>query len=262
MAVKGISSDEQVPRIERTASERVSIDQHSLRRTLVLHLLPGALITVFFVAAVPVVRSLGFPSIMALFLAIAFVLVPFQLGYLLYQSRSEGRSFGSVVDYREPVPRGQFLVLVAGLFAWSGLIFVLVFPPLDDFFISAAFSWVPAMFFFDEDFAQYSTTILLITWTVGLILNGFVGPIVEEIYFRGHLLPRISRFGAWAPVLNTVLFSVYHFFTPWQNLARILVALPMVSATWWKRNITLSMIVHVLGNVAGMLLMLPVFFGS
>lgn len=262
MAVRSISGDEQSPGIEPTAREPVSIKQHSLSRTLVLHLLPGALITVFFVVAAPVIRSLGFPSIMALFVAIAFVLVPFQLGYLLYRGRHDGGSLGDVVNYREPVPRGQFLLLVAGLFAWSGMIFILVFPPLDDFFISAAFSWVPAWFFFDEDFGQYSTTILFITWTVGLILNGFVGPIVEEIYFRGHLLPRISRFGAWAPVLNTVLFSVYHFFTPWQNLARIILMLPMISATWWKRNIYLIMIVHVLSNVAGMLLMLPLFFGA
>lgn len=262
MAVRGISGDEQVFGRDRTASDVVSIDQHSLRRSLILHLLPGALITVFFVAAVPVVRGLGFPSIMTLYLAVAFVLVPFQLGYLLYRARHDDRSPGEMVDYREPVPRGQFLLLVGGLFAWSGLIFVLVFPPLDDFFIDTAFSWVPALFFFDEDFGQYSTTILIITWTVGLILNGFVGPIVEEIYFRGYLLPRISRFGSWAPVLNTVLFSLYHFFTPWQNLSRIIWALPMIYATWWKRNIYLSMTVHVLSNVAGMLLLLLVFFGS
>jgi uncharacterized protein len=261
MAVRGIAHDEQVPATEPTASEAVWIKQHSLRRSLALHLLPGALITVFIVAALPIVRSLGFPSIMTLYLAIVVVLVPFQLGYLLYRARHDGISPQSLVNYREPVPRGQSLLLVVGLFAWSGLIFVLVFPPLDDFFITTAFAWVPAVFFFNEDFDQYSTTILLITWTVGLILNGFVGPIMEEIYFRGHLLPRISRFGAWAPVLNTVLFSVYHFFTPWQNLSRIIWALPMISATWWKRNIYLSMTVHVLSNVAGMLLMLPLFFG-
>jgi hypothetical protein len=34
------------------------------------------------------------------------------------------------------------------------------------------------------------------------------------------LLPRISRFGGWAPLINTVLFSLYHFFTPWQLLGR------------------------------------------
>jgi uncharacterized protein len=236
--------------------------QHSVGRTLVLHLLPGALITVFYAGAVPVVRSLGFPSFMAIFLAVALVLVPFQLGYLVYQARKHGAGLHTVVNYREPVPRVQFFVLVVSLFAWSGVTFALVFPPLDDFFIDSAFFWLPDWFFFDEDFTEYSAAVLLITWTFGLAMNGVVGPVVEEMYFRGHLLPRISRFGRWAPVLNTVLFSLYHFFTPWQNVARIIWALPMVYVTWLKRNIYISVAVHVLSNVAGMLLLLAAMFGT
>jgi membrane protease YdiL (CAAX protease family) len=61
---------------------------------------------------------------------------------------------------------------------------------------------------------------------LGDVVNAVAGPVVEEVYFRGYLLPRISRFGAWAPLINTVLFSVYHFFTPWQNVGRILGLLP------------------------------------
>jgi hypothetical protein len=53
----------------------------------VLHLLPGALIVVFYVIAAPVVKSLGFPALMAIYLAIVFVLIPFELGYLFYQAR-------------------------------------------------------------------------------------------------------------------------------------------------------------------------------
>jgi uncharacterized protein len=236
-------------------------DHHSAVKTLVLHLLPGALITVFYVGVAPFVRSLGFPSIMAIYLAVAFVLVPFELGYLWYRARRTGAPFGSIVLYRQPVPRGQFVALVAGLFAWSGLAFVFLFPPLDGFFIDRVFFWLPEWFFFDENFGQYTTAALLITWVTGLLLNGVVGPVVEELYFRGYLLPRISRFGAWAPFLNTVLFSLYHFFTPWQNIGRIIWLLPLVYATWWKRNIYLTMAVHVLGNIAGLLLLLPVLFG-
>jgi hypothetical protein len=48
------------------------------------------------------------------------------------------------------------------------------------------------------------------------VFNGLVGPITEELYFRGFLLPRIDRYGIWAPVLNTFLFSIYHVWTPWR----------------------------------------------
>jgi hypothetical protein len=50
-------------------------------------LLPGALIVVFYVLAAPIVRDLAFPALMAIYLAIVFVLIPFELGYLFYQAR-------------------------------------------------------------------------------------------------------------------------------------------------------------------------------
>lgn len=43
---------------------RVIADRpHSIARSVVLHLLPGALITAFYVGVAPVVRGLGFPSL-------------------------------------------------------------------------------------------------------------------------------------------------------------------------------------------------------
>ena len=56
------------------------------------------------------------------------------------------------------------------------------------------------------------------------LLIGIIGPTVEELYFRGPLLPRIDRLGAWAPVLNSGLFALYHFWSPWQLPVRLLVA--------------------------------------
>jgi hypothetical protein len=72
---------------------------------------------------------------------------------------------------------------------------VLLFPPLDGFLMEKVFSWLPGWFFFAENFTQYSTAVLLVTWTFGLVVNGIAGPVVEEMYFRGYLLPRISRLG-------------------------------------------------------------------
>ncbi len=201
-------------------------EQHSAVRSVVLHLLPGALMVAFYALAAPVMRSLGFPSLMAIFLAILLVPIPFELGYLFYRARKNGSSLGSVVLYREPVPRAQFVALVLGLLAWSAIFYVLLYPPLDAFFIENVFFWLPEELFLAEDFARYTAAALVITWVLGFVVNGIAGPMVEEAYFRGYLLPRISRFGVWAPLLNTVLFSIYHFFTPWQIVGRILALLP------------------------------------
>jgi CAAX protease family protein len=247
---------------QTSTRSRIVKDQHSVTKTVVLHLLPGVLATIFYLAAAPFVRSLGFPSLMAFFLAILLVIIPFEIGYPLYRARKDGSSLGSMVLYRQPVPRVQFVGLVLSLLAWSGIFYVLIYPPLDTLIIENAFSWLPESFFFAEDFARYSTTALLITWAFGVVVNAIVGPIVEEVYFRGYLLPRISRFGAWAPLINTVLFSVYHFWTPWQNVGRLIGFLPIVYTAWWKRSIYVSMGAHVLGNVSTMIMLLPVLLGG
>jgi hypothetical protein len=77
--------------------------------------------------------------------------------------------------------------------------------------------------------------------------------LVEELYFRGYLLPRIPASRTWAPLVNVILFSLYHFFTPWQNALRIVALVPLVYAVSWKRNIYLSIFTHCLLNTLGVL---------
>ena len=67
---------------------------------------------------------------------------------------------------------------------------------------------------------------------------------VEELYFRGYLLPRIAYLRGWAPLINTVLFSFQHLFSPWGNLGRILAFLPIGYTVFWKKNIYIGIIVH------------------
>lgn len=237
-------------------------EQHSLGRAIVLHLLPGALITLCFAILAPLVRAAGFPSLFAIFLAIALVLIPCELGYLLREGvRRNGRpSLDGVVLYRERTPPRLLVPLVLGLFLWSG-VSLGVAALLDRPLIAALFGWLPGWFFLAEDFAAYSRPALLITWALGLVANGIAGPVVEELYFRGYLLPRLERFEAWAPALNTLLFSLYHFFTPWQNIGRIVGLLPLVYAVRWRRDIRIGIVVHVAGNLFAMFAMLPQMLG-
>jgi len=129
---------------------------------------------------------------------------------------------------------------------WLFVIPFVVFAPLDDYLIENVFSWLPDWFFqarFMENLGQYSTAslllMLILLWVVAV-----PGPLTEELYYRGYLLPRMSRLGKWAPLVNAVLFSLYHFAIPWQNPGRIIGFLPMTYAVWWKKNVRLGIIVH------------------
>ena len=64
----------------------------------------------------------------------------------------------------------------------------------------------------------------------------------------------------WAPLVNVLLFSLYHFFSPWQNITRILAFTPMAGVVRWKKNIYLSMCAHCLLNIGSVSLAAPLFF--
>ena len=230
----------------------------SVGNIIVLHLFPGALITAFYFLIGPVLIQVGFPPIIALYLSILLILIPFELGFLFYQGKKlNGRySLDGVVVFRERSTIGQMIFLIIALFVWSGIVFCLL-PKLDTFFTQIFFAWFPSWSFPAHllgDSSQYSKEVIIITISAGFILNGIAGPIVEELYFRGYLLPRMPSSKILAPLINVLLFSLYHFFSPWQNLTRILAFLPLSYSVAWTRNIYISIWAHCLLNTAGMVI--------
>ena len=223
------------------------IEQHTFGKSLLLHLLPGFLIGFCYFALIPVLRQQGYPSIMALMCAVPLILLPFELGWLLYEGkRKNGHiSLQSVVLYRIPIPIWQYLLWVPVLFVLLGLIFTLM-KPVDILLRENIFAWLPAL----ESGLQagYSRTVLIVTWSMVAVFGVLAGPIVEEMYFRGYLLPRMNYAGRWAPLLHSFLFGLYHIWTPWMFLTRTMGMLPLAYAVRW-RNLNLAIIVHVFINL-------------
>ncbi|HYF95158.1 MAG TPA: CPBP family intramembrane glutamic endopeptidase [Symbiobacteriaceae bacterium] len=232
---------------------------------VILHLLPGAMITLFYVLTAPVFLRANVPPMVAFYLAILVVLVPIELGFLLLLGkRRNGRfSLDGIILNREATPLRQYYWLVPVLLIWGILVFIRIGVPLDQFVTNRFLFWLPALFqppglaATTTGVAGYSRAVLLAGWTAALLLNGFLGPLVEEYYFRGYLLPRMTALGRWAPLVNTVLFSLYHFFSPWQNVSRILAWLPLVYVVWWKRNLRIAIATHWMLNVGYMMMLLP-----
>jgi membrane protease YdiL (CAAX protease family) len=233
------------------------LQHHSPWQSVGLHLIPGALLTVFYVLVTPLLNKAGFPAFMSLLLAILVILIPVELGILLSEGKKRTGKFtlNGVVLYQERISLWQYFFFPLVLVTWCCLVFVYL-EPLDNYIIQQYFSWIPSWLTFStspEILSKYPPTAVKITIIAGFFLNGIAGPLVEELYFRGYLLPRIPAARMWAPAINILLFSLYHFFSPWQNITRILAFMPMVYVVSWKRNIYLSMITHCTGNILGML---------
>jgi uncharacterized protein len=213
-----------------------------LPRLLILHLLPGALLTLVYAVGGSLWADHDVPPLLILMLGLAVVVVPFELGVVL---RARRQATGTVslqgaVEWWGPTPAWQLAGILAGTFAWAAVVFTALVGALDGVLLPL-FQWVPSWFFLSTEYGRYSRSVLLLTAGLFVLLNGVVGPVVEELYFRGYLLPRLARYGWWAPAINTVLFSLYHFFTPWQNLTRIVALLPMVYAVWARRDIRIGL---------------------
>ena len=223
------------------------IEKHSTAKSIVLHLLPGVMVGAFYFLALQPVAKMGYPSFFALLLAFAIILVPLELGFLLFQGKKKSGRFTlrGIISYQKSIPWWQYFVWVTIIFLIVGALMTLC-KPVDSFLHKALFFWMP-----DMDLGldgHYSKTILIITYSMALIINVFLAPMVEELYFRGYLLPRMK--GKYAILFHSFLFAAIHVFTPWMIIARTVGFLPIIIGTT-KKNIYVGMIVHMLCNSVG-----------
>ncbi|WP_409331248.1 CPBP family intramembrane glutamic endopeptidase [Trujillonella humicola] len=252
---------------EIPVEEEPAVPPHGLLRSVVLHLLPGAALTAFVLAAAPVVEELGLPALFAFFVGIGLVIVPLELGYLAVTARRTTGSWSPLgaVGYRRRLRPRTYVLGGVALFLWFTVFSTASMLLLDEWIADNLFGWMPEtllQFSRVDDDAALSTAALLLVLAAAFTFNGVLGPIVEELYFRGHLLPRLSRLGRWAPVLNTVLFSVYHLWTPWTNPARIIGFLPITWAVWRTRSVYLGVVAHVLINTVFLVLLTALVLGG
>ncbi|MCG2784509.1 MAG: CPBP family intramembrane metalloprotease [Anaerolineae bacterium] len=236
------------------------VSQHSLGLTIAYHLLPGVAIVAGYALITPFLRNAGLPSAIGISLAVLLVLVPLELGILFWQGKKRNGRFSleGIVLNREKTPRGAFLLWIfVALFA-AVLCFVLL-GWIDKFFLTF-FGWLPNWFFVNEDLSVYSKNIQFINWLAIFLLTGLLGPYVEELYFRGFLLPRMAWMKGWAPVIEAFLFALYHFWSPWQLVTRTLAVLPLVYIVNRKCDIRIGIAAHWLLNTLGSLELLFAIF--
>ena len=237
-------------------SDQPSGDQHTIARSIMLHLLPGVAMLLAFVLGAPLVQRWGFPVIFTASLAILGVLVPLQLGGVLYQGwRRDGRlSLRGAMPYRQPMPAWQYLVFVPALIGWYLAVHG-VWQPIQAA-LADRLAWLPPWLLdpLPSDSAQsHSAAAVLTTTVLRVLCTGIIAPVVEELYFRGYLLPRIERLGWRAAALNAGLFSLYHLWTPLLVPGRFLAWLPIVWVVRRQRSIYLGIVVHLALNLLGVI---------
>jgi hypothetical protein len=83
------------------------------------------------------------------------------------------------------------------------------------------------------------------------LVGGLVGPVAEELYFRGMVYGSLRRWGFWpALALSTLMFSLLHAGASGLPITQIVGGLVFAVAYEIEKTLLVPITIHVLGNLA------------
>jgi membrane protease YdiL (CAAX protease family) len=162
-----------------------------------------------------------------------------------------------LVPWRTRLPWWEYAAWLLGLTAVAfGGLFVL--GPVGGKLQAALFGWLPAWLRGEAvvGAAPASAAALRATQVANLVIDGLANPVVEELYFRGYLLPRLAALGRAAPLANAALFALGHFWQPWNVPLIFAIVAVEAYAVRWRRSVAISILAHCAGNTIGAILAL------
>lgn len=229
-------------------------DQIPFRKLIWYHLYMGIPVTLAYIfLSKTVVLNYEFPGLAAFLMVELFILAPIGLFHLFRKGKKLNGKYTlkNVISFREHLSLRQY-------FKWSviGLIACIIcyapLYPVGLFLKDNLFFWLPE-WYFDPGFGTSNTHLIAKAFLFAIIIDGLVGPIVEELFFRGYLLPRMDYLNKWAPILNGVLFGLYHYWQPHNLIAVSIIGVIISIIVWKNKNVYLGIIIHCTLNILGAL---------
>jgi len=229
------------------------------RRTLLLNLGPAAITFSAALALAPLMGRLGLPRDFSITIAFALVLTPIELGLLLRAAhRATGRwslrALPAVLAYRRPL--GRRILLVPALFGLA-LVIAAAYAPVRNALGGGLAGIYPHWLLPSYNAtAGFPKAVLVATLLATLAIDGVINPAVEELYFRGYLLPRLPVAGWRAIPISAALFSLQHYWQPWNWLLIFVLELILTTLVVRLRCLRLGIVMHILANSFGILVAL------
>ena len=230
-------------------------------QALLMNLGPAAVAFAAALALAPLMAHLGLPRFFSFTVAEALVLTPIELGLLLRAAhRATGRwslrALPAVIAYRRPLTR-RIILLIPVLFLLALVIYAAYTSSVGNA-LGGAFTGIYPHWLIAGNSAPagFSKAVLVATLLATLAVDGVINPTVEELYFRGYLLPRLPVAGWPAIPLSAALFTVQHYWQPWNWLVIFGLELVLTTLVVRLRCVRFGIVMHVLGNSFGILITL------
>lgn len=187
------------------------------------------------------------PHILLFCILGTLILAPIELGTILKASKDEyGKySLQSALAGQEKCSIWKVLIIAFVFWGIAGLLSALIAPPENQVFagirseildrLPIGFDWTNY-----EYMKTFPKPMLIITCAYYGIFNVLIGPVTEELFFRGYLTSHYEKQAAFTPIIITILFSFYHLWLPFNNVFRILAFAPVAYAAYKKKNLYIS----------------------
>ena len=184
------------------------------------------------------------------------ILVPMELGLIILASKKEYGTYSlkSAFEGQEKLALWKIVLIAFIFFGIAGLLSAFVAPIENQIFaemrvtllnnLPIGFDWTNY-----EYIKSFSKSTVVATCIYYCIFNVILGPVTEELFFRGYLTSHYKTQNAFTPILIAILFSLYHFWLPFNNIFRILVFAPVAYVAYKKKNIYISIGNHCLCNL-------------
>jgi len=222
--------------------------------------IPSAIAFTGFHHILPLLHDGGMPAIVAWPIVASVMLLGFTIAPL-FLMRQEATALGISLKSRmclQPLNKKQWLIAIAILVV--GLVFAGLSGQLNSIWGAATGLSAPDYFPFFLNPTIDPTAISPEELTPGFQLKGaywliglmvvtlFLNILVEELYFRAWLLPKMMSLGALAWVVNGAAFAFYHTFQLWLLPQLIPLSLFMAFVVYLTRSIWPAFVFHTLVN--------------
>lgn len=230
-----------------------SISQITFPRHVIYHFYVGIFITLFYVGVSPICIAAGLPGLAVLLLAELMILLPLVFGHLMYSAKRSTHRFliTSILPYTHRIPPGVFLAWTLGGILASIILYVPLYP-LGLYLRATLFYWLPE-WYFNPSYGATDVGVMTNIYLIAMVIDGVLGPVAEELFFRGYLLPRMTYLKNWAPIVNGSLFGLYHIWQPHNWIALMGLGIVLSFVVWKTRNVYVAIAIHCTLNILGAL---------
>ena len=184
------------------------------------------------------------------------ILVPMELGMIISASKKEYGTYSlkSAFQGQEKLALWKIVLIAFVFFGVAGLLSAFVAPLENQIFAqmrTALLNSLPIGFDWTnfEYLKSFSKPISILTCIYYGIFNVLIAPITEELFFRGYLTSHYKKQSSFLPIFIAILFSLYHFWLPFNNIFRILAFARVAYVAYKKKNLYISIFFHCLCNL-------------